>query len=312
MAKNSLFSGGQRSVANKRGASGRRPAAEATDLIEALEKAKANDLILPDVSFTVERPCVYYRTQANCTFVKNFSPLAERYPHHGTLIKHLLLGAGLRRTRLRIAYAELSSLYNSIWEFVECLNQAPIIDTVVRDVADISPHVCRSFSLYLTSTYPQRTTNSSIYREVEQTVQSLKERYAHAPDIGPIFPWPRGPRTTSKSAVAYSTNEYRELMKCCEHDLRAIMATHKQYLVLKEHGEQIRGDEFNFENIMWWMQSTPHNRERCNIVDRRFVRDFCRVEDLTVDDLLVIYRADGQALASRGQNPFGHHFIVDP
>ncbi len=241
------------------------------------------------------------------TYTKDFGPLVTRYPHHETLMRHLILGTELRLTRTSIATAW--NAYAGIESLVEFLN-APDWVTVstVRTVADLSLDVCTSFRSYLVATYPGRSTNTEQYATIRRAVHALQDKYPFHESIGEKKPWPMWPTPQTRVTEAYSLDVFQKLVTCCVEDIRAVMAAHDHYDDLVAHGERLRADDLTLDNVMWWLTfaspSMRRGRTR-SVKELRWLKDFCAGQGLSVDDLLALYRAEGDTRAARGTNPFG-------
>jgi len=262
---------------------------------------------IPDRDLRVQVPMYRAGQTKATTYTKDFGPLVTRYPHHEKLVRHLILGAELHRKRT--SSQTVSGAYTGIEALVTFLNDPRWVTTsTVRTVADLSLDVCASFRSYLVATYPQRSANEKQYAAIRQAVYALQDAYPSHESIGERRPWPIAPTRATQVTEAYSLDLFQTLVTCCVEDIRAIIAAHDRYENLIVHGERLRADDITLDNVMWWLAfaSPSMRRDRIGKVkELQWVQDFCAGQGLSVDDLLTLYRDEGDTRAARGTNPFG-------
>jgi len=262
---------------------------------------------IPDRDLRVQVPVYRSGRSTPTMYTNDFGPLVEQYPHHETLVKHLILGTELYLKRTSLA--TVSSAYAGIRTLVEFLNDGQWVTvSTVRTVADLGLDVCVSFRSYLLKTYPSRWANVKHYRAVRGAVRALQEAYSSHESIGGRKPWPVAPAYERRATEAYSLDVFQKLVACCVEDIRAIMAAHEHYEDLVAHGERLRADDITLENVMWWLTYASPNiygRSITKVKELQWLGEFCTANDLSIDDLLALHHDQGDELAARGANPFG-------
>ena len=283
--------------------------------MEGILERKAVRELLPSVAYVnsylvKDRGKEWYKTV-------DLTDLVDKYPQSKTLIEQLIVGLNAI-TFSGHSSSTVKTNVGGVRCFVDFINSPlNLSNCYVVDIADISTLVAQSFTNYLLSVYPKDGRRRKWFGAIKRIVQKLQKLYRNNPQIKNNYPWPASPKAIESPKQGYLPREMKELIEACISDIEEIKDFHKAYKVLDLDHQELFLEEWNLENLMYYLHERLQNKEtrrKQGFTERGWIkkilnknplaRSFIDENGFTSEKIQDLYFEKGLELTEYGRDPF--------